>query len=388
MKAEPLWTRNFIIIIIANLLFFLSFQMVVPILPLYIESLGGSSAMVGLIVACGTVGGVLARPFAGRLTDSWGRLPVYFIGLTLCALAIFIYPFCTALIVLLLVRFMHGLCMGTATTGNSTIATDLLPRSRLNEGIGYFGMASTLALTVAPALALYMITVVDYGSVFRVAFGISVLTVVLSLLLLVKPPPSIPVNTNREALYEKSALLPALLLAFQSCSYASIATYLALYGVSLAISNIGLYFSVYAVTIVVCRLFVGRIADRRGYHVVMIPALIAGPLSFVFLAWGQQLGTLLISAVLMGISFGISFPTLMAMAVRDVAPQRRGAANGTVMSGFDLGFGLGAMVWGMVAQWLGYSAMYLLNLPFLALSLIIYLWWLRSARNAGRHRSA
>lgn len=382
MIPEPLWTRNYIIITLGNLLFFLSFQMVVPILPLYIESLGGGSLMVGLIVAGGTLGGITARPLAGRLVDSWGRLPVYFIGLVCCALAILAYPFCAVLLILLLVRLLHGFCMGIATTSSSTIATDLLPRSRLNEGIGYFGMASTLAMTVAPAVALYLINVITYRAVFFIAFGLFLITIAVSLLLLNKPPAPIPANTAKDTLYERKALLPALLLGFQTCSYSCIASYLALYGYDLGITNIGLYFTVYATAIVLCRLFVGRVADRKGYHVVMIPALILGPLSFVFLAGGNQLSTLLISAVLMGLSFGITFPTLMAMAVRYVPPQRRGAANGTVMSGFDLGFGLGALMWGLVAQVVGYSMMYLLNLPFLTISLVIYLWWLRRERAA------
>lgn len=380
MDMEPLWSRNFIIIALANLLFFLSFQMIVPILPLYIESLGGSNAMVGLIVAGGNLGGLLVRPLAGRLVDHRGRLPVYFAGLICCALAILAYPFCTVILMLLVIRLLHGVCMGVATTGSTTIATDLLPRSRLNEGMGYYGLSSTVAMTVAPALALYLINVVDFSAVFFISFGIFLLTITVSLFLRLKPAVAASPAAPRGSFYEKKALLPAVLLAFQTSSYCSIATYLALYGTHLGMTNIGLYFTVYAGAIIICRLWTGRVADLRGYHVVMIPALIAGPLSFIFLAFGNSMNAFLVSALLMGVSFGISFPTCIAMAVRNVPPERRGAANGTVMSGFDLGFCAGALSWGLVAQATDYSTMYFLNTPFLLIPLLIYLVMLRKRR--------
>jgi len=61
------------------------------------------------------------------------------------------------------------------------------------------------------------------------------------------------------------------------------------------------------------------------------------------------------------------------MAVFNVIPQRRGAANGTFMSGFDLGIGIGSIIWGMTAKALGYSTMYLLAVMPVVISLVIYL---------------
>ena len=383
---DTLWTKNYTLITIANLLFFTGFQMVVPILPLYIEDMGGSNIIIGLVVAGGTLGAIVTRPFAGRLVNSYGRMPVYMVSLLLCTAVIFSYAFCRIIILLLIVRILHGMCMGVTTTASTTIVTDLLPRTRLAEGMGFFGLASTIAMCVSPALALYLINIVDYSTVFFVAFGFFVLTLVFSLLLK-PPPPRMTAGAPRGALYERRALLPAILMFFQTCSYSAVATYLAVYGTHLGIYNIGLYFTVYALAIIVCRLWVGRLADRRGYHIVLIPSQFLSALSFVFLAFGQSIGMFLISAALLGAGFGAAFPTLQALGVRDVTPERRGAANATVMTGFDVGFGVGAICWGLVAQWTSYATVYLLNIPMMLIPAITYLvvWYRR--RGAALPRS-
>lgn len=44
-----LWTKNFIIISVINLLIFFSFQMLLPTLPIYAEKLGAIKSIIGLV---------------------------------------------------------------------------------------------------------------------------------------------------------------------------------------------------------------------------------------------------------------------------------------------------------------------------------------------------
>lgn len=299
---DKLWTRNYTVLVLDNLLFFLAFQLVVPILPLYIRDIGGSDMTVGIIVAFGTLGGAFVRPAAGGIIDRVGRLPVYLAGAILCAFAAFFYSFCRLLLLLWIVRTCHAFFMGTFTTAGLTMVTDSIPRSRLNEGMGYYGLSSTIAMAVSPAIALSLIQVIPYGAVFKIAAGISVLVIVVALLLdqtkIFKVSPV--KEKKKESLYEKKALLPAVLLMFQTACYAAIAAYFALYATKLGIKSAGLYFTVYAISMLISRLWTGRLADRKGYAAVLIPGMILSPISMLFLAAGHSMGIFLISAVLFG----------------------------------------------------------------------------------------
>ncbi|MGI6451602.1 MAG: MFS transporter, partial [Desulfitobacteriia bacterium] len=84
----PLWTKNFIFIMLVNLFVFLSFQMLLPTMPLYVQALGATEDIVGLVAGVFTITAVILRPFAGRALDTQGRKRVYFFGLIIIILSI------------------------------------------------------------------------------------------------------------------------------------------------------------------------------------------------------------------------------------------------------------------------------------------------------------
>ncbi len=382
MSEQKLWVRNYTILTCTNLLFFLSFQMVVPVLPLYISEIGGSDIIVGIIVGAGTIGGLLARPVAGKIADRYARLPVYYCGLILCTVMIFTYSFCQVLLLLFILRLSHGFSMGLTTTSSNTLVADILPHERFTEGMGYFGMGSVLAMAFSPVVALFLAENFGFTWAFHVSFAIIIATVILSFFIKRSDIPSLAKagtkNTSKKgSIYEIKALPATILLAVQSCGYCAIATYIALYGAEEGISGIGLFFTVYSLFVVFCRLFTGKLADRHGFSIVIIPSLILSAIGYVFLGIGHSLIVLLLGAALIGMGFGSAFPTFQAMALRDTPQNRHGAATATIMSGFDLGFGIGAIIWGFVAEAFGYSSLYFINTVLLLFSLLIYLYLLR-----------
>lgn len=61
--------------------------------------------------------------------------------------------------------------------------------------------------------------------------------------------------------------------------------------------------------------------------------------------WRAPAGFFL-AAALLGIGFGLVVPAGQAMVINQVPPHRRGAANATLMTAFDLGIGLRAVLLG------------------------------------------
>ena len=369
---SKLWTKNFILILVANFAVYIGFYMLLPTLPIYVKILSGEETLSGFAMGVFLVSAVLIRPFAGRAVDTRGRKGIFLLGLIIFFLCSLVFNWVHTLLFLFLFRFIQGFGWGYCNTASGAIAADIIPKTRLAEGMGYFGLSMSIAMGLAPALALFIIG--KYS--FNLMFYVSAFAVVLATLLAIFMNYHNPKKDKAEVkpvLIEKAALRPSLVAFFVTLNYSSVLSFLALYGQHLNIPNIGLFFTVYAISITISRPLFGRIADKRGYDIVMIPGLMIISLTMLILFKAQSLPAFILAGIIYGCGFGAVQPTLQAMSVLNVPPNRRGAATGTYFTFFDLGVGLGSILWGVVAHAIGYSLMYLLVIiPTLA-ALTIYL---------------
>lgn len=364
----PLWTRNLTLIMTANLFTFLGFQMLMPVMPVYATTLGGGETWAGVVTGIFTASAVIMRPLAGRLLDSRGRLLVFLAGLGVFIASTLSYAATATILALVVVRFLHGFGWGALGTASNTIATDNIPKARLGEGMGYFGMTSTLAMAVGPALGLALLNSHGFPIVFTVSAALVACTVALALL--IRYPPQ-PVAPPRGAFLEKQAMPAAVLIFCATLSWGAVVSFIALYAAERGIDNIGPYFMANAISILFVRAFVGRLADRKGDQFVLYPAVVSMLIALMVLTRATSLPMFLVAGACYGLGFGALHPVLQAMAVRNVIPQRRGAANATFFVGFDLGIGLGSFVWGVIAEATSYPTVYLLTMaPVFALILV------------------
>jgi len=387
---QNLWTRDFVLIMGVNLFIFVGFQMLMPTLPVYAVKLGGADTMAGLVVGIFTISSVLTRPLAGRALDIYGRKGIYLLGLAIFVVSVLAYNWVPTLLVLMLFRFVHGVGWGASGTAASTIASDIIPKPRLGEGMGYFGLTSTLAMAIAPALGLFLEEHYGFSSLFFISALSATMAVLLALLLRYRDPVSKNIprpgqqgSRGRVGLLERTALRPAAVVFLVTMTYGAVVSFLALYAKDLGVANVGPFFSLYALTLMLIRPLSGRLADRKGFAIIMVPGLVGIVAALLVIAGAHSLLPLLVAAVLYGFGFGAVQPSLQAMAVMHVPSFRRGAANATFLTGFDLGIGIGSMLWGGVAAAVGYSRMYLVAIIPAVLALIIFL-----VQNSNRPRSA
>jgi len=71
---------------------------------------------------------------------------------------------------LLIIRFLHGIGEGYATTATGTIVAEVVPSRRKGEGIGYFSLSFVLATAIGPFLGIHLIENFDYQSIFIFSF--------------------------------------------------------------------------------------------------------------------------------------------------------------------------------------------------------------------------
>lgn len=377
---ERLWTKPFIQMTVGMLFLFTGFYLLLPTLPLYIKHLGGSETQVGLAAGAFTLTAVVFRPMVGGLVDRYGRRAFYIWGLIFFVLSMYLYDWVGSILLLLALRILHGASWAFSTTSIGTVITDLIPASRRGEGMGWYGMAMTVAMAIGPMLGTYIVSGYSFRTLFLVATGLSLIAFILAYM--TRAPYQAKPSTGRIQLVEKSVLPVTVAIFFLAVAYGGITTFLPLFAESIRV-NPGTFFLVYAVALTLIRPFAGKLSDRFGEAAVIIPSLVVTAGALIVLSLSSGLPGLIIAAILYGIGFGSAQPALQAATLRIAPEDRRGAANASFMTAFDLGIGLGAILLGLVSERIGYAYLFTVTAVSVVVSLVIFTIFVRRLLTSG-----
>jgi len=248
--------------------------------------------------------------------------------------------------------------------------------------MGYFGLSGNLALALGPALGLMLVGKISFTSLFLICASTGLIAILLSSTVKYKKVEESPhkAATIKFDIFEKTAIQPSLLLFFITFTFGGIASFLPLHAAERDVAGIETYFVVYAIFVMLSRIFAGKIYDRKGHVFVFPPGVILVVTAMFLLTWLPSTTVLIIAAAIYGFGFGTVQPALQAWAV-DAAPNnRKGMANATFFSFFDLGVGVGAMIFGWIAQNHGYQYIYLTAGVSVIISLLLYIYLMIRAR--------
>lgn len=358
-EQAKIFTPNFIIACATNFVSFGSFYFLLATLPVYVVEVGGSESETGFVIGAFALAALLLRPFVGQMADRWGRRLLILSGAGVLVASGLLYNATVSVSSLLALRVLHGAGWAALGTGLATLIADIVPETRRGEAVGYYGMSTNLAMSIGPALGVVIHRVRGFSTLFFSSAAVALVAVVLSLSL------SDPFRRRsgdppgRGAILERSALFPSLVMGLMALTYASIISFLPLFAAKQGIENPGIFFTIFAVVIIVARGPLGRLSDRRGRGTVVVPGLVALAVGLAVLAFASSLPLFSVVALLYGVGFAAVQPALMAFTIDRVKPESRGAAMGTYIAAMDLGIGVGSFLWGFVAQFSGFSVMYL-----------------------------
>ncbi|WML42661.1 MFS transporter [Neobacillus sp. PS3-40] len=377
-SKDKIWTKDFVLILFANFFIFLGFQMTLPTIPLFVEKLGGNDQLIGFVVGIFTFSALLIRPYAGHALESKGRAFVYLLGLSIFVFSVGSYGFAMSILFLFIMRIVQGAGWGLSTTASGTIATDFIPPNRRGEGMGYFGLSGNIAMAFGPSLGLALTSKISFSLFFFICAGLGFAALLFSSKIKFKKVIQKPIKSGagKSGLYEKSALQPSILLFFLTTTFGGIAAFLPLYTAQKHISGIQWYFLLYALAVMLTRTFAGTWYDKKGHKAVFIPGTLFIFVAMILLAWLPNSPIMYTAAILYGLGFGTVQPALQAWSVEKAPINRKGMANATFYSFFDLGVGIGAMVFGQIGHMLGYSSIYKTSAISVIISMLIYLFFL------------
>jgi predicted MFS family arabinose efflux permease len=375
-ERGTIWTRDFVIHTLSYLLMATSFYFLLPTLPLYVvNELGESNSSVGYIIGIYAFSALLIRPFSGYGFDTFGRKNIYLLSLLLFALIIAGYFFAATFFLLLLVRFLHGISWGVLTTGGATIAADLVPASKRGEGIGFFGLSFTLAMAIGPVVAFQVLGDNNFNRLFIATIVVGFFSFLLANFTRypgIKKKDVTPFGWDD--LFEPKVLKISLVMMITAISYAGIFSFITMYGRELGIQNSGSFFLTYAVGVSIFRPVAGKIMDRSGPASLIIFSFTISMIGLLFLTFVDSFVLYLLAGFLIGIGHGIVTPVLQTMIINMVTPENRGRANSTFFSSLDLGFGIGSIFLGYLAEWSSLTTMFRFS-AFLLLIPLVYFYF-------------
>jgi MFS family permease len=372
---RKLWNRNFTLLTCSNFFMNSAYYSLISTLPVYISNeLHSPKSVVGLVLASYIVASVLVRPFAGFGLDKYGRKKILLVSLLLYALVFNGYLVAWTVAILVLVRFTHGLTWGLTTTSCSTVAVDIIPPDRRGQGIGYFGISTTVGMALGPVIGSFILQHGGYDAMFIAGFLISLVS--LGMASSIKYPHHIPSKSlefRLSTLIETTTLLPSLNLLIIMITYGGILSFVALYGRELGISNPSGFFLIYATGVIGARFSSGKFFDHHGPRMIMIVCLSLLIIGFPFLALIKNSYGFYGAAVILGFGNGVVFPTFQAMTNNMARQDRRGAANSTLFAAVDIGMGLGMIITGILSQRFSISTAFLVCSAICAAALAFFL---------------
>ncbi|WP_340153806.1 MFS transporter [uncultured Marivirga sp.] len=354
MKQERLINRPFIALSFSAFLFFASFNMIIPMLPDFLTSLGGGEYK-GLIIALFTITAGISRPFSGKLADKIGRLPVMIFGAVVCFVAGLSYPFVTGIIAFFALRLLHGFSTGFTPTGNAAYVADIVPMNRRGEAMGIIGVAISVGTASGNAIGGYM------GSIYPIdyVFYASALSAIISIVILSGMNETLAdrvsfnfglLKLKRDEILEKKVIVPAIYMALSVYSFGLVLTIMPDYSAHLNISNKGLFFAVFVLASLGVRIVAGKISDKIGRVKVLKVSSFILAIAMVLIALSNSLISLMGAGVLFGIGVGMNSPTVFAWAIDLAEDHKRGKALATLYIFLEIGIGMGAFISGWVYE--------------------------------------
>ncbi|MCR8642646.1 MFS transporter [Paenibacillus sp. N1-5-1-14] len=390
-SASRLWTREFILFTISNMLLYLNLQMITPSLPAYVASaFDVSSVWISLIISVFAFAAILTRLFVGKALSIMSPKRVLIIGLIVYLLSTIFYYFAGSVAMILVIRVLYGISFGIVSTAYGTVVSDIVPNKRMGEGIGYFGLSTSFSMSIAPMIGLWLLGQFGFHTVIEVATLLILL--IFPLFAVIRfpsgplqaegEPASMPHNVPKPKMMDKRLLLPFVLNMFFTVTYGGLITFITLFGKEVSIANVGWFFLFNAVTIILVRPFSGKLFDRKG-HIAVLPlgaALIFT--AMILLSFISSTSGLIVAALIYGMGSGLLQPSLQAWMIQRVEPELRGTANGAFYNSLDLGIAMGSLCLGTIATSTSYAMMYRISAFMMVVFIVVYLVVLMLERKA------
>lgn len=391
---EPSTRQNLLVLFATGLFFWISITSLLPVLPSYVEDLGGSTKQIGLVMGSFAIGLLGSRTILGRLADRRSRKIVVIIGTVVVAIAPLGYLFVKSIALLIVIRAFHGISIAAFTTGYSALVVDLSPIKNRGELIGYMSLAVPVGMAIGPALGGLLQESIGYGPLFLISSAVGCFSAILAKLVREESREKLvrqqqqdlnfkPQRSFWQLFTSPSLLVPAQVLLLTGTIFGTLATFLPLFIRQSQIDlNPGLFYMAAAIASFSVRLLTGKASDVYGRGLFITVSILCYSLSMVLLSLSTSPPLILLAAVAEGTGGGVLLPMMIALMSDRSYPHERGQVYAICIGGFDLGVAIAGPVLGFLAEIFTYREIFAIASSLAIVALLIFLT--QSSKNLSR----
>ncbi|KKK36507.1 MFS transporter permease [Mesobacillus campisalis] len=382
-----LWTNQYVIIILLALVIFSSFYMITAGFPIFVATISDNPAIAGTMTTTLMLASLITRFFASFIIQKVNMKMLLIISILYFLGTIGLTFLNDSIGFLIFIRALQGIGFCMLTNLLFTISSNIVPKSRLGEGIVYFAMSTSVGTTLGPLIAIAYLANYSFRSLMLLTLALMFFAFLCSFFTknTATKEKERPEETKKEPFYkymfDKRVLLPSILVALTYMAIAGTVNFMGTFGEEINVGGrISQFFIAQGIAMVVVRSFSGKIFDRFGHRMLMIPAAVSGAGGLVLLGFSTSMIMVLISGVLFGIAFAILQPTIQAWALTLVPPEKKATANSMLLIFMDSGMAIGSVGLGFLANRVGYGMTFSYSAGFMIVILLLYLVGSRKTR--------
>ncbi|GIW13117.1 MAG: hypothetical protein KatS3mg062_0556 [Tepidiforma sp.] len=390
-------SRPFVALYVAVFVATMGISMVSPLLPVYAEELGATGVWLGLTFSVFAIVQTFVGPFAGRLSDRYGRKPFIVAGLLVYLVAALGYLTAQSFYQVIAFRAFSGLGTSLIFSVARAYVGDLTPRGQEGRWLGVFATADIVGFGTGPLAAGVLREVFGFRSVFVAMASMMGLSALVLMTWLPRHSPAElerratrraggtvarADHSFREALRDRVVAAVTLHAGLVAVAAGASLSFLALrleQGIGATPIMIGAAFATQDITGGLAQPLLGRIADRRDRRLLVAGGLAAYAVLLASLGVVPNYGFAV--AVLLGMGASSSLSMVAAGAIQVVAGRRAGMGTVLGLSSASNGIGIvaGSLLSGVVVSAVALEGAFFFGAAVMLAGIPLFLWLTRGA---------
>lgn len=347
--------RIFVYIIIFFSFFDLFSQL--PIMTPLAGSLGATPFVTGLVVGMFSFSNMIGNIVSGFLTDKKGPFLILLAGLLLTSASLFLYQLAFDPLLLLFVRFIHGLHAGLIVPAAFTFMANTAVKSEKGKGVALSGAFIGLAAILGPAFSGILASRTTEVTVLQVTgIAILVLGILAFFILRKKNLASSPAFQKTKSPVHQLSLRGPILKAFVGAFFLMFSQGVLAYMLPLKVEALGndaqtsgmLLSTFGVVAVLIFILPTNRLFDHLKPINTLAFGMLTMAISMICISFFESLSLLFVFMALYGIGFAFLFPSINSLLIESTTDKNRGKAYGYFYAFFSIGVVAGSGITGLL----------------------------------------
>lgn len=357
----------------------------VPLLPLYAESLGATGFWMGLIFSGFAISRTLVTPVFGRLSDRNGRKSFIVIGLFFYAIISPAFIWAVTPSQLVWIRILHGVAGGMILPIAQAYVGDISPQGEEGKWMGYANAAFFGGFGFGPLMGGVVAEHLGMNVAFLAMGGLSLLAFFIALFFLpevsrrkLAATPPLSFRKMSQSGTMKGLFSFQLALTFGRTAFFTFLPIFAATRLGLSTGLIGIVLAINILLLSSLGIPSGRLADKVNRRFLVLLGSLGNVAYLALIPQVQDFWQLLAVCILGSIGGAIAVPASSALAVEEGRKFGMGSTIAMFTTALNIGMVGGPILGGVVVDFTNISSVFYFGAVMTVVGAGLFSWFTRS----------